>query len=121
MTATKKCGAWAKVWGEQPHFPFSGQPDTNIGLAHPNNELKYFELSIRPQIIELISTETTCNAQHFLENMPNSKISLKVHHRHDTIMLLAFLLLQGTDQKPDNKCCFSKRKILATTTLWNSL
>jgi hypothetical protein len=75
MTATKKCKAWAKVGGEQPHFPFSGQPDTNIGLAHPNNELEYFELSITPQIIELISIETTCNAQHFSENMPNSKIS----------------------------------------------
>lgn len=67
----KKCGAWAKVRGEQPHFPFSGQPDTNIGLAHPNNEPEYFELSITPQIIEPISIETTHNAQHFLENMPN--------------------------------------------------
>jgi len=121
MTVTKKCGAWAKVGGEQPHFPFSGQHDINIGLAHPNNELEYFELSITPQIIQLISIETTCNAQDFLENMPNSKISLRVHHRHNRIMLLAFLLLQGTDQKPDNKCCFSKRKILATSTLWNSL
>jgi hypothetical protein len=26
------------------------------------------------------------------------------------IMLLALLLLQGIDQKGDNKCCFSKRK-----------
>jgi hypothetical protein len=90
-------------------------------LAGSNNELEYFELSIIPQIVELISTETTCNAQQFSENMPNSKISLRVHHRQDTIMLLAFLLLQGNDQKPDNKCCFSKRKILATSTLWNSL
>jgi hypothetical protein len=22
--SNKKCGTWAKVWGEQPHFPFSG-------------------------------------------------------------------------------------------------
>lgn len=28
-----------KGWG-LPHFPLSGQPDTNIGLAHPNNELE---------------------------------------------------------------------------------
>lgn len=90
-------------------------------MGDPNNELEYFELSITPQIIALISTETTCNAQQFSENMPNSKISLGVHQRHDTILLLALLLLQGNNQKPDNKCCFSKRKILATFTLWNSL
>lgn len=71
MTTTKKCGTWAKVGGEQLHFPFSGQPDTNIRLAHPNNELEYFELSITPQIVELISIETICDAQQFLENMPN--------------------------------------------------
>jgi hypothetical protein len=63
-------------------------------LTDPNNELEYFELSITPQTVALISIETTCNAQQFLENMPNSKISLRDHHRHDIIMLLAFLLLQ---------------------------
>ena len=63
MTATKQCGTWAKGGGDQHHFPFSGQPDTNIGLAHPNSELEYFEFSITPQIVELTNVETTCNAQ----------------------------------------------------------
>jgi hypothetical protein len=66
-TETKKRETWAKVVGEQSHFPFSGQPDTNIGLAQPNNELEYFELSITSQIVELISIETTCNGQQFFE------------------------------------------------------
>jgi hypothetical protein len=50
-----------------------------------------------------------------------AKLKIKLRSPPKAWLLLAFLLLQGIDQKPDNKCCFSKRKILATFTLWNSL
>jgi hypothetical protein len=47
------------------------------------------------------------------------KIRSGIHHWNDTnreeiMELLAFLLIQEIDQKPDNNICFSKRKILDT-------
>jgi hypothetical protein len=51
--------------------------------------------------------------------MPNLKIRSKVlqwknTNREEIMKLLEFLLLQGTEQKPDNKSYFSMRKTLET-------
>jgi hypothetical protein len=53
-------------------------------LEDPNILLDYFELLITPELAEPISRETNWYAQQFLENTPNLKIRLTIHHWNNT-------------------------------------
>lgn len=112
-------GTWTNIGKERPRFPFTGKPGLNVEIEDNNNPLEFFELFITPEIAELISRETNRYAQQFIEKNPELKEKSRVHHwsatNKDEIMkLLAFFLLQGLHQKPDNKSYFSRRKILET-------
>jgi hypothetical protein len=114
-------GIWANSGAEQPRLPFTGKPGLNIDLQDPSNLLEYSELFCRPETVEVIATETNRYAQKFLENKPNLKLRSRTHHwketnRNEIIKLLAFFLLQGLHQKPDNKSYFFQKKILETPT-----
>jgi hypothetical protein len=72
-----------------------------------------------PDIAEVIARETNQYVQKFVENMPHLKLNSRTHgwkemNRSEIMKLLAFFLLQGLHQKPDNKSYFSRRKILET-------
>lgn len=100
-------------------FPFTGKPGKNVDLENPSNPLEYFEPFCTPGIVEAIARETNGYAQKFLENTPNIKLRSRAHHwkernRNEIMKLLAFFLLQGLHRNPDNKSCFSHRKILET-------
>jgi hypothetical protein len=74
--------------------------------------MEYFELFCTPEIVEVIARETNWHVQKFLENTPNMKLRSRAHqwkeiHRNEIMKLLAFFLLQGLHQKPDNKSYFS--------------
>jgi hypothetical protein len=71
-----------------------------------------------PEIMEVIARGTNQFAKKyfFLENTHNLKLRSRTHHwketnRNEILKLLAFFLLQGPQQKPDNKSYFSQRKI----------
>jgi hypothetical protein len=87
-------GIWAKSGTELSHFPFTGKPGINTDLKDLRNPLEFFE------------------------NMPNLKQRSRTRHlkmkRNEILKLLAFFLLQGLHQKPNNKSYFSQRKILET-------
>jgi hypothetical protein len=77
----------------------------------------YFELFYTPEITELIAREKKWYTQKLSENTPNIKLRSRAHHwkemnGNEIMKLLAFFLLQGLHQKPDNKSHFSERKIL---------
>jgi hypothetical protein len=64
-----------------------------------------------------MARETNWYDKNFLENMPNLKLRYTTHHwketnRYEIMKLLAFFLLQGLHQKPDNMSYFSQKKIL---------
>jgi hypothetical protein len=85
--------------------------------------LEYFELFYTPEIAEVIAKEGNWYAKTFLENMPNLKLKSRTHHwremnRNEIMNLLAFFLLLGLHQKPDNNY-FSKRKLLETPIFLN--
>lgn len=113
-------GTWSSVGKERPPFLFSGQPGLNVQIDDPANPLEFFELFITREICEHISDETNRYAEQFLEkNTLHLKEKSRVHYWSETdsdeiMKLLAFLLLQGLHQKPDNKSYFSRRKILET-------
>jgi hypothetical protein len=54
----------ANSGAEQPHFPFTGKPDINVGS----------------DIAEVTARETNWYAQKFVENTPNLKLKSRPHH-----------------------------------------
>jgi hypothetical protein len=63
--------------------------------------------------------ETNRYDQKFFENTSILKLKYRTHHLKETkrngiMKFLAFFLLQGLHQKPDNKSYLSRRKILET-------
>jgi hypothetical protein len=110
----------SRVGIERPLFTFSGKPSINVELEDQNNLLEYFKLFITPEIAELICRVTNIYAQQFFENNSDLKLKSGVHHWNDAsrgeiMKSLALILLQGLHQKPDNKSCFSRRKIVETS------
>jgi hypothetical protein len=110
---------WANSGAKRPHFPFTGKPGKNVDIDDPNNALDYCELFCTTDIAEVIARETNRYAQKLLENAPNLKLKSKTHHwketnRNEIMKVLTFFLLQGLQQKPDNKSYFWQRKILDT-------
>jgi hypothetical protein len=103
---------WENSGAERSCFPFTGKPGINVDLEDSSNLLEYFELFCTPAFEEVIARETNLYAQKFVENTPNLKLKSRTHHWKETMKLLAFFLLQGLHQKPDNKSYFCQREIL---------
>jgi hypothetical protein len=108
-------GIWTKSGTDCPCFPFTGKPGINVYLEDHSNPLEHFDLLCTPEIAEIIARETNQCAN----KTPNVKLRYRAHNwkemnRNEITKLLAFFLLQGLHQKPENKSYFSLRKILET-------
>jgi hypothetical protein len=116
-TSSMQPDIYANSGAQLPHFPFTGKPGINVYLEDPSNPLEYFELFCTPDIAEVIARVTNRYAQKFLENTPNLKLKSRTHrwkemNRIEIMKLLAFFLLQGFHQKPNNKSYSSQKEIL---------
>jgi hypothetical protein len=92
----RQYNTWRSVGTERPHFSFSGKPDINVDLENQNNPLEYIGLFITPEVAEIVSRETNCYAQPFLENKSDLKLK---SHRDKIMKLLTFLFVMRASSK----------------------
>lgn len=107
-------------WKEAPtnldQFTFNGSSGVNIEIENPNIPFNVFNTFITNDLVSIISEETNRYAMQYIQSNKNLKKHSRVRYWKETniseiYVFIAFLLLQGIVQMPNNSQYFSKRVI----------